>query len=81
MAATATTPTQDFREIFVHVRLLALWKYSGFEFLVNRSRRFRRFWEFYLCYLIRGKVIEWHLAAVKDIGEAGQLTAARDSGS
>ena len=69
-----------FKEIFVHVRLLALWKYTGFEFLVNRSRRFRRFWEFYLCYLIRGKVIEWHLAAVKDIGGAGQLTAARDSG-
>jgi SAM-dependent methyltransferase len=55
-----------FREISVKVRLLALWRYLGFEFLVNRSRRFRRFWEFYLCYLIRGKVIEWHLAALKD---------------
>ncbi len=54
-----------FREIFVHVRLLALWRYLGFEFLVNESRRFRRFWEFYLCYLIRGKVIEWHLMALK----------------
>jgi SAM-dependent methyltransferase len=69
-----------FQEIFVRVRLLALWKYSGFEFLVNRSRRFRRFWEFYLCYLIRGKVIEWHLAAVKSVDEAGQPARGRDSG-
>jgi SAM-dependent methyltransferase len=54
-----------FREILTHVRLLAFWRYTGFEFLVNASRRFRRFWEFYLCYVIRGKVIEWHLEAVK----------------
>lgn len=54
-----------FREISTRVKLLALWKYAGFEFLVNASRWFRRFWEFYLCYLIRGKTIEWHLEAVK----------------
>jgi SAM-dependent methyltransferase len=52
-----------FHEISLHVRLLALWRYLGFEFLVNHSRVFRRFWEFYLCYLIRGKVIEWQLEA------------------
>ncbi len=56
-----------FSEISTHVRLLAFWRYLGFEFLVNRSRRFRRFWEFYLCYLVRGKVIEWKLEAVKSI--------------
>ena len=55
-----------FREIKVHVRLLALWRYMGFEFLVNQSRWFRRFWEFYLCYVIRGKVIEWQLEALKN---------------
>jgi SAM-dependent methyltransferase len=55
-----------FREISTHVRLLALWRYLGFEFLVNASRRFRRFWEFYLCYLIRGKVIEWQLEVLKE---------------
>lgn len=54
-----------FREISVYVKLLALWRYCGFEFLVNRSRRFRRFWEYYLCYVIRGKVIEWELEAIK----------------
>jgi SAM-dependent methyltransferase len=54
-----------FREISTRVKLLAFWRYLGFEFLVNASRRFRRFWEFYLCYLVRGKVIEWQLEAVK----------------
>ncbi len=56
-----------FREISTHVRLLALWRYLGFEFLVNASLRFRRFWEFYLCYIVRGKVIEWQLEAVKEL--------------
>ncbi len=55
-----------FREISTRVKLLAFWRYLGFEFLVNGSRRFRRFWEYYLCYLIRGKVIEWELETVKD---------------
>jgi ubiquinone/menaquinone biosynthesis C-methylase UbiE len=55
-----------FREISTHVRLLALWRYLGFEALVNWSRRLRRFWEFYLCYVIRGKVIEWQMEALKD---------------
>ena len=64
-----------FREISTRVRLLALWRYLGFELLVNGSRRFRRFWEFYLCYLIRGKVIEWQLQAAKD--DSGKST--RDS--
>ncbi|MBV9302010.1 MAG: methyltransferase domain-containing protein [Acidobacteriaceae bacterium] len=54
-----------FREISTHVKLLAFWRSLGFEFLVNRFPRFRRFWEFYLCYLIRGKFIEWQLEVVK----------------
>jgi hypothetical protein len=48
-----------FREISVRVRLLALWRWLGFELLVNRFPRFRRFWEHYLCFLVRGKVIEF----------------------
>jgi SAM-dependent methyltransferase len=32
-----------FREISVHVRLLAVWRWLGFEFLVNRFPRYRRF--------------------------------------
>jgi len=48
-----------FREISVRVKLLSLWKWLGFEFLVNRFARFRKFWEFYLCYVIRGKAMEF----------------------
>ncbi|HLK19780.1 MAG TPA: methyltransferase domain-containing protein [Bryobacteraceae bacterium] len=54
-----------FREVSVHVRLLALWRYLGFEFLVNRFPRFRRFWEHYLCYVVRGKVMEFEFEAIK----------------
>jgi SAM-dependent methyltransferase len=52
-------------EVSVHVRMLALWRYLGFEFLVNASRGFRKFWEFYLCYVIRGKVITWKFRVIK----------------
>jgi SAM-dependent methyltransferase len=54
-----------FRQVSVHVRLLALWRYLGFEFLVNHFPRFRRFWEHYLCYVIRGKVMEFCFEAIK----------------
>lgn len=47
------------REVSVRVRLLALWRYLGFEFLVNRAERFRRFWEHYLCFVVRGKAMEF----------------------
>jgi len=54
-----------FREISVHVRLLAFWRWLGFEYLVNKSYRFRRFWEYYLCYVVRGKVMDFEFEAVK----------------
>jgi SAM-dependent methyltransferase len=53
-----------FREKSVRVTLLSLWKWLGFEFLVNHSRWFRRFWEFYLCYIIRGKAMEFEFEPV-----------------
>ena len=53
-----------FSEQRVYVKLLALWRYLGFEFLENHFEHFRRFWEYYLCYVIRGKVIEWELRRV-----------------
>jgi len=53
------------REISVHVRLLALWRWLGFEYLVNASTRFRRFWEYYLCYVVRGKVMEFEFEVLK----------------
>jgi SAM-dependent methyltransferase len=57
-----------FREVSTYVKLLALWRFLGFEFFVNRSRWVRRYWEFYLCYIVRGKVIEWRLEALKNQG-------------
>src|SRR3984957_4863958 len=54
-----------FEEISVRVKLLALWRWLGFEILVNTFPRYRRFWEHYLCYVVRGKVIEWRLRALK----------------
>jgi SAM-dependent methyltransferase len=53
-----------FREISVRVKLLAFWRWLGFEYLVNRFTRFRKFWEFYLCYLIRGKAMEFEFEPV-----------------
>jgi SAM-dependent methyltransferase len=54
-----------FREIAVRVRLLAFWRWLGFEFLVNHFPRYRRFWEYYLCYVVRGKSIEFEFEAIK----------------
>ena len=54
-----------FREISVRLRLLAFWRVLGFEFLVNRSRRFRLFWEHYLCYAVRGKTMEFDFEVLK----------------
>lgn len=48
-----------FREVSIRVKLLAFWRYLGFELLVNQFPRFRRFWEHYLCYVVRGKVMEF----------------------
>jgi SAM-dependent methyltransferase len=55
----------QFRERRVTVHLLQLWQVLGFEFLVNHSRRFRRFWEQYLSFVVRGKAITFELEALK----------------
>ena len=54
-----------FQENFVRVKLLNLWRWLGFQFLVNRFQGFRKFWEHYLCFVVRGKVIEWELKVLK----------------
>src|SRR5215471_12700291 len=54
-----------FREISVHVKLLAFWRWLGFEFLVNHFPRYRRFWEHYLCFVVRGKVMEFEFEVIK----------------
>lgn len=65
-----------FHEKSVRVKLLALWRWLGFEFLVNAMPRFRRFWEHYLCFVVRGKVVEFRLLAVKE-QHAGDPQSAR----
>lgn len=54
-----------FREISIEVTLLALWRWLGFQFLVNQFPRFRRFWEHYLCFVVRGKAMVFELEPVK----------------
>ena len=54
-----------FREISVQVKLLSFWRWLGFEFLVNRFPRYRRFWEHYLCYVVRGKVMNFEFEVMK----------------
>lgn len=56
------------RQLRLHVKMLRLWKLLGFEFAVNRSRVFRKFWEHYLCFVIRGKAMVFEFEVVKDGG-------------
>jgi SAM-dependent methyltransferase len=53
------------RQVKVRIKLLRLWKYLGFELLVNRFTWYRKFWEYYLCYVVRGKVMEFEFEVVK----------------
>ena len=54
-----------FRETSIRVRLLSFWRWLGFEFLVNRFRRYRLFWEHYLCYVVRGKALYFEFEVIK----------------
>ncbi|MGH9447478.1 MAG: class I SAM-dependent methyltransferase [Terriglobia bacterium] len=55
----------ELREIYFHVELARLWKCTGFQWLVNRFECFRRFWEQYLCFVIRAKQMEFAFEVVK----------------
>ena len=54
-----------------HIRLLKLFRWLGIEFIINLEnwspgfRFLRKFWEQYLCFIIRGKVMTFHLKVVK----------------
>ena len=54
-----------FREVRLEIKLLRFWRLLGFEFAVNRSRAFRKFWEYYLCFVMRGKALVFELEALK----------------
>jgi SAM-dependent methyltransferase len=55
----------------IRVTLLKLWRLLGLEFLVNLNNNYpqlrflRRFWEAYLCFIIRGKTILFELEVIK----------------
>ena len=55
----------ELRERSLHVELARLWKYVGIQWLVNRFVWFRRFWEMYLCFIFRGKQMEFTFEVVK----------------
>ncbi len=54
-----------FEQIRIRIKLLRFWRLLGLELAVNHSRTIRKFWEYYLCFLIRGKVMTVELEAVK----------------
>ena len=56
---------QRLRERRLQVKLLRLWRLLGFELLVNRFRGFRKLWEHYLCYVVRGKAMVFEFEPVK----------------
>jgi len=53
------------RQLRLHVELPHLWKWLGIQWLVNRFVWFRRFWEMYLCFVVRGKQMEFTFEEVK----------------
>ncbi len=59
------------RPIRTYVSLANLWRSLGLEFIVNLDQRWpafrftRKFWEFYLCNVIRGKELRFDLVVVK----------------
>jgi len=75
---TGDRPDFDFyshvrlRPRVIRVRVLRLWRALGFELLVNACNRYpslrflRRFWEQYLCFVVRGKTIYFEFEVLKE---------------
>lgn len=55
----------ELRERSLHIEMARVWKYLGIQWLVNRFVWFRRFWEMYLCFILRGKQMEFTFEVVK----------------
>ena len=61
----------ELRLLSIHVSLANLWRAIGLELLVNLDQRWpalrftRKFWEFYLCNIFRGKELSFEFAVVK----------------
>lgn len=61
----------ELRPLRTHVSLANLWRAIGLEFIVNLDERWpalrftRKFWEFYLSTIFRGKELSFELEVVK----------------
>jgi len=59
------------KPIRTYVSLANLWRAFGMEFIVNLDQQWpslrftRKFWEFYLSALVRGKELQMEFAVVK----------------
>jgi len=74
---TGDRPDFDFyshvrlRPRVIRVTMLKLWRLLGFELMVNACNRrpalrfLRRFWEQYLCFVVRGKTIYFEFEVLK----------------
>ena len=76
---TCFTPSSPFpfytqaelRPVRTHVSLANLWRVIGLELLVNLDQRspslrfIRKFWEFYLSTIVRGKELSFELEVIK----------------
>lgn len=56
---------------YSHIKLNSVYKWLGFEFLVNLQNQhkgfnfIRKFWERYLCFIIRARFMTFHLRVIK----------------
>jgi SAM-dependent methyltransferase len=55
----------ELRQVRLHVEMARIWKWLGIGFLIDRFVWFRRFWEMYLCFLVRAKQMEFTFEVVK----------------
>ncbi len=61
----------ELRPIRTYVSLANLWRALGLEFLANLDQHWpalrftRKFWEFYLCYIFRGKELHFEFEVIK----------------
>src|SRR5690349_10576389 len=45
---------KQLRPVSVRVELARMWKWMGFQWFVNHFDWYRRFWEHYMCFIVRG---------------------------
>lgn len=67
----------ELKPVRVYVSLANLWRVLGLEFITNLDQRWpalrftRKFWEFYLSYIFRGKELHFEFEVVKRNADCG----------